>query len=74
MPPDWTTLSETTQLALSREALCHARDAIAAQAERLAEEIESGGLADRGGPDALRLLAALMRMAGRDPLAPAGSA
>ena len=38
----------------------------------LAGEMECGGLADRGGADALRLFAAVVRMEGRDDLAPAG--
>lgn len=37
-------------------------DYIAGQAEILATEIERGTIADRGGPDALRLLAALVRL------------
>jgi hypothetical protein len=74
MLPDWNRLSDELQLALSREALFRAADTIAGQAEMLAGEMEAGSLADRGGPDALRLLAAVVRVAGRDGLAPAGSA
>ncbi len=72
MPTDWNSLSEHLQLILSREAMRRASDMIAEQAETFAREMETGGLADRGGPDALRLLAAVVRMAGQDPLIPAG--
>jgi hypothetical protein len=36
--------------------------------------MESGFVPDRGGPDALRLLAAVVRVAGRDGLVPAANA
>ena len=74
MLSDWTLLSDELQLTLSHEALCRAGETIAGQAEALAVEMETGGLADRGGPDALRLLAAVMRVAGRDEMIPAGHA
>jgi hypothetical protein len=64
MLTDWSLLSEELQLVLSREALHHAAETIAGQAEFLAEEMESGALPDRGGPDALRLLAAVVRASG----------
>lgn len=41
-----------------------AAERIAGQAEILASEMESGVIADRGGPDALRLLAAVVRLRG----------
>ena len=63
--PDWDLLSVDLQLALSSEALRRAVEAVADQAELLAGEMEMGVLADRGGPDALRLLAAVVREAGR---------
>lgn len=69
---DWNVLSEPLQLALSREALHRAGMTIAMQAEALATEIESGGLADRGGPEALRLLAAFVRDTSRGVLGPTG--
>lgn len=72
MLADWNMLSEDLQLVLSREALRRASDMIAEQAEALAREMECGVLVDRGGPDALRLLAAVVRVAGQDPLIPAG--
>ena len=74
MFPDWNALSDELQLALGQEALRRAAEAIAGQAECLAGEIENGALADRGGPDALRLLAAIVRSTGRDPWIAAGHA
>ena len=74
MYPDWNRLSVELQLALSREALTRAAATIAAQAEVLADEIEQGSLADRGGPEALRLFAAVVRVGGQDELAAAGHA
>lgn len=65
MLPDWNTLSDDLQLALSREALRRAAETIAGHAEALAGEMENGGLADQGGPDALRLLAAVVRTTNR---------
>ena len=73
MASDWNSLSETMQLTLARQALRRAADTIAGQAEILAGEMESGALADRGGPDALRLLAAVVR-ATTDHELPAGHA
>ena len=71
---DWNVLSENLQLALSREAMRHAAEKIAGQAEILAGEMENGGLADRGGPEAVRLLAMVVRVTGATELAPAGHA
>jgi len=68
---DWNLLSDDLQLALAREALRQASATIAGQAEALAAEIEAGTLRDRGGPDALRLLAAVVRTTTDDP-APIG--
>ena len=62
MLSDWNCLSDETQLLLSRAALQRAMADIAHQAEILAEQIETGMLDDRGGPDALRLLAAITRV------------
>jgi Mor family transcriptional regulator len=70
----WNELPDNVQVGLAREALSRAVAMIAMQAEVLADEIESGCLADRGGPDALRLFAAVMRVDGADELAPAGHA
>ena len=68
MLTDWSMLSDEMQLALSREALRHAAETFANQAEVLAVEIDEGNLSDRGGADALRLLAAVVRVAGRGEL------
>jgi hypothetical protein len=62
------------QLMISHAALRRAAEAIAGQAELLATEIECGALSDRGGPDALRLLAAVVRVSGQDILHPIGHA
>jgi hypothetical protein len=64
---DWNVLSEELQVVLSREALKRATATVALQAEMLASEMEAGILADRGGPDALRLFATLMRTLGEEP-------
>ncbi len=81
MFPDWNLLSDDQQLRLSHSALRTAADLIAGQAEILANEIEGGALADLGGPEALRLLAAIVRLAEPDDtslplgsLTPAGHA
>jgi hypothetical protein len=70
----WDRLPESAQLALSGKALRQAAETIADQAEALAREMADGAIADRGGPDALRLLAAIVRVTGRDAFVPAGSA
>jgi hypothetical protein len=72
--PTWTTLPEDLQLVLSREALRRAAETLADHAELLAEEMESGTLADRGGPDALRLFAAVVRATNEDGFAVIGHA
>ncbi len=74
MSPDWNGLPDDLQLALAREAMRRAAETIAGQAEALAGEIEIGGLADRGGPEALRLLAAVVRLSARDAPVPRGTA
>lgn len=74
MLSDWNLLSDDLQLTLSREALQHAALSIADQAEVLASEMEFGSLTDRGGPEALRLLAAVVRITGQDTLTPVGHA
>jgi hypothetical protein len=60
-PADWKMLPDEVQLVLSREAMRRAADTLAEHAEMLAAEMEDGALRDRGGPDALRLFAALVR-------------
>ena len=74
MLAEWNKLSDALQLTLSQEAMRRAAETIAGQAELLAEEIECGALPDRGGPDALRLLAMVVRAAEPDPFAAAGHA
>jgi hypothetical protein len=70
----WNNLPDELQLSLAHEALNRAAASIASQAEVLADEIESGNLADRGGADALRLFAAVVRVGGQDELIPIGHA
>lgn len=72
MLAEWTMLSDDLQLCLAQNAMRSAAAVIADQAEALALAIEGGTLADRGGPDALRLLAAVIRAAGREAHPPAG--
>lgn len=74
MVAEWNRLPEQLQLALAREALHRAATMIAAQAEVLAEEIENGGLADHGGPEALRLFAAVVRVEEGEELTHTGHA
>lgn len=74
MLSDWNLLSDDLQLILAREALLRAAETIAGQAETLAEEMEAGCLEDRGGADALRLFAAVVRVTGQDNHVPAGNA
>ena len=71
---DWNVLSDNLQLVLSREALRRAAEIIAGQAELLAGEMESGMLDARGGPDALRLLAGVVRVNGVSALGPVAPA
>jgi hypothetical protein len=72
---EWHALSDDVQLALSRQAMRRAAETIAEQAELLAREIEFGALDDRGGADALRLFAAVVRVGGNaDGMAVSGHA
>lgn len=71
---DWDILPDTVQLALAREALRRAADTIASQAEVLAQEMEAGSISDRGGIEALRLLAAIVRVTGQDSFGAVGHA
>jgi hypothetical protein len=59
---EWGGLAEPVQLMLAASALRRAAATLTFQAETLAREMETGGLQDRGGPDALRLLATLVRV------------
>ncbi len=60
-------MTDELQLALSREALRRASTIIAEQADLLARELDAGRLEDRGGGDALRLFAAIVRLNGDVP-------
>lgn len=71
---EWSDLPEEHQLFLAREALRRAAETLADHAEMLAGEMESGTLLDRGGPDALRLFAAVVRETNRDAFGVAGRA
>jgi len=73
-PADWNTLPEDLQLLLSREALRRAAETLAEHADLLAEEMDRGTLSDRGGPDALRLFAAVVRATNSDAFGPVGNA
>jgi hypothetical protein len=74
MPSEWNALSDATQIALAQHALSRATVTLALQAEVLADEFERGTLADRGGADALRLFAAVVRAGSEDDLPVVGSA
>ena len=74
MTTDWNFLSDELQLVLSQEALRRAGEIIAGQAEMLAGEIEHGFLIDRGGAEALRLLADVVRVTATEGLGVAGHA
>ncbi len=73
-PADWNALHEDLQLLLSREALRRAAETLAEHAELLALEMERGTLTDRGGPDALRLFAAVVRATNDEAFGPVGHA
>jgi hypothetical protein len=64
MIADWNSLPESLQLYLAQQAFRQAAETIAGQAEVLAQEFEAGALADRGGAEALRLMAAIVRALG----------
>lgn len=73
-PATWNTLPEELQLILSKEALRRAAATLAEHAELLAEEMDRGTLSDRGGPDALRLFAAVVRATNEEEIGPVGHA
>ena len=74
MIADWNTLPEGLQLYLAQQAFRQAAETIASQAEVLAQEFEAGMLADRGGAEALRLMAAIVRALGPGSGLPPGKA
>lgn len=74
MMADWNSLPEPLQLYLAQQAFRQATETIAGQAEILAQEFEAGTLADRGGAEALRLMAAIVRAIAPGTGSPAGTA
>jgi hypothetical protein len=67
MLSDWNILTDDVRVELARQALAHAADTLAGHAEVLAREMELGHIVDRGGPDALRLFAAILKVTGCEP-------
>lgn len=70
----WDSLSDDAKLALASQALHHAAETLAFQAEFIAGEMDGGALPDRGGAEALRLLVAVMRAASPAGMHAAGHA
>jgi len=58
---EWNLLPEPQQLQLATEALRQASSRLANYADALAEEMDAGAMPDRGGEEALRLFANLIR-------------
>lgn len=67
-------LRDDMQQLLAREAMRRAAMVLADHAELLAREMESGALRDCGGPDAMRLFAAVVRATNDDAFGPEGHA
>jgi hypothetical protein len=63
MPSAWDHLSEECQMQVAEAAMQRANEILARQADAMAEEIAQGDLPDRGGAEALRLFASLIRKA-----------
>ena len=74
MITEWNAMPEALQLYLAQQAFRQASEAIAGQAEVLAQEFDTGTLADRGGAEALRLMAAIVRALGPGSAMPMGTA
>ncbi len=74
MMSDWNSLSEPLQLYLAQQAFRQAAETIAGQADVLADEFDAGALADRGGAEALRLMAAIVRALGPNAAETGGTA
>ncbi len=70
----WELLSDELQLAVTQEAMRRAAETLAGHAELLAEEFDQGRLNDRGGAEALRLFAAVVRATQQDAFGPVGHA
>jgi len=73
-PAGWQALPEALQLVLAQEAMRRAAATLADQAELLAHEMDAGTLVDHGGPDALRLFAAIIRSTNAHAPGPVGHA
>ncbi|EHL96985.1 hypothetical protein HMPREF9946_04475 [Acetobacteraceae bacterium AT-5844] len=73
-PAEWHDLSDSMQIELSRQALERAAETLASHAELLAKEMEGGALLDQGGPEALRLFAAVVRATNASTYGVAGHA
>lgn len=73
LSPSWQAMPDELQIILAREALKRAAETLAAHAEVLALEIETGSLSDLGGPDALRLFANVVRATTLEGSAPMGN-
>lgn len=67
----WELLTNDQQLGVADVALRFAMRTVAGHADTLAGEMENGCLLDRGGPDALRLLASALRVSMDEPVCPA---
>jgi hypothetical protein len=63
---DWDVIPEPLQLRLTATAMRRAAASIASQADGLAHAMETGLLEERDGPEALRLLAAVLRITTQD--------
>lgn len=72
MSAAWRDLPKDCQVQLAEGAMRRACEILAQQAESLAEEIERGEVEDRGGAEALHLLARLIRLANLQNVAAAG--
>jgi hypothetical protein len=70
--PDWDDLTTDTQVRLARSAIQLAAAILARHADALAEQMENGTLDNRSGPEALRLLAMVMRFANPKSGGPVG--
>lgn len=70
----WYELPTDVQLALAQGAMQKAAALLAEQAELLATEMDAGTLLDQGGPEALRLFAAVVRATNDDGWATVGNA
>ncbi|WP_084698685.1 hypothetical protein [Muricoccus aerilatus] len=70
----WQELAVDVQLALAQGAMQKAAALLAEHAELLAAEMDAGALHEEGGPEALRLFAAVVRTINGDGWATVGNA